>query len=161
MKKIVTVVLSVVLLLSLGGIVAFAEKPVETRCFYGTNGGWFCDYQNMGCTLGNGCLSSFCGNYGTGVDMSGYVTERPAVTQTPSYSGSDQSNQGTAAVTWNGGGQGSGYVDNNGDGYCDNWTSGGQGSGYVDNNGDGYCDNWSGSYGGGHHGGGHHGGRHH
>lgn len=159
MKKVVTIVLVFVLTLSLGGIVAFAEKPVEARCFYGTNNGWVCDYQNLGCAFGNDCLSNYCGNYGTGVNMSGYVSERPVVNQTPSYSGGGQSYQGTQTATWSGG-QGSGYVDNNGDGYCDNWTSGGQGSGYVDNNGDGYCDNWSGSYGGGHHGGGH-GGRHH
>lgn len=138
MKKLVTIALIFVLALSLGGIVAFAEKPVETRCFYGVNSDWVCDYQNMGCTFGNDCVTNFCGNYGTGVNMSGYVTDRPVVTQTPSYSGGGQSYQGTQTVTW-----------------------GGQGSGYVDNNGDGYCDNWSGSYGGGHHGGGHHGGRHH
>ena len=72
MKKVVTVVLIFVLALSLGGIVAFAEKPVEARCFYGTNNGWVCDYQNLGCAFGNGCLSNYCGNYGTGVDMSGY-----------------------------------------------------------------------------------------
>ena len=79
MKKVVTVVLIFVLALSLGGIVAFAEKPVEARCFYGTNNGWVCDYQNLGCAFGNGCLSNYCGNYGTGVDMSGYVSERPVV----------------------------------------------------------------------------------
>ena len=83
MKKVVTVVLIFVLALSLGGIVAFAEKPVEARCFYGTNSGWVCDYQNMGCNFGNNCVTNFCGNYGTGVNMSGYVSERPVVTQTP------------------------------------------------------------------------------
>ena len=141
MKKVVTIVLVFVLVLSLGGIVAFAEKPVEARCFYGTNNGWVCDYQNLGCAFGNGCLANYCGNYGTGVNVSGYVSERPVVNQTPVSGGSSQNYSGSSQSTgWSGGGY--------------------QGSGYVDNNGDGYCDNWSGSYGGGHHGGGH-GGRHH
>ena len=170
MKKIVTIALVFVLALSLGGIVAFAEKPIEARCFYGGNGSGFCNFQNVNCPVANGCPSNFCGNYGTSASMSGYVSERPVATQTPSYSGGGQGYQGsqttaTTTTQWTGG-QGSGYVDNNGDGYCDNWSSGGQGSGYVDNNGDGYCDNWSsgGGYGGGyggHHGGGHHGGGHH
>ena len=149
MKKVVTVVLICVLALSMGGIVAFAEKPVEARCFYGTNS-WVCDYQNMGCNFGNNCVTNFCGNYGTGVNMSGYVSERPVVTQTPAYTGStSQSYGGGGSQSYQGSSQTTG------------WSGGGyQGSGYVDNNGDGYCDNWSGSYGG-HHGGGHHGGRHH
>jgi hypothetical protein len=156
MKKVVTIVLVFVLVLSLGGIVAFAEKPVEARCFYGTNNGWVCDYQNLGCAFGNGCLANYCGNYGTGVNVSGYVSERPVVNQTPVSGGS--SNQ-----SYSGGGQSYGGSSQNysGSSQSTGWSGGGyQGSGYVDNNGDGYCDNWSGSYGGGHHGGGH-GGRHH
>ena len=62
---------------------------------------------------------------------------------------------------------GLGYVDQNGDGVCDNCaavvvrTCGGCGLGYVDRNGDGICDNCSGicqTAGGGHH---HGQGRHH
>ncbi len=67
------------------------------------------------------------------------------------------------------------YVDDNGDGICDNYTDGygaGNGNGpcYTDDNGDGVCDNYAGGAGNGcgagagndgagygHHGGGHHG----
>lgn len=156
MKKIVTIALVFVLALSLGGIVAFAEKPIEARCFYGGSGSGFCNFQNVNCPVANGCPSNFCGNYGTSASMSGYVSERPVATQTPSYSGGGQSYsgggqsyQGTQTTTtttagWTGG-QGYGYVDNNGDGYCDNWSSGG-----------GYGGGYGGHHGGGHHGGGHH-----
>lgn len=73
------------------------------------------------------------------------------------------------------------YVDDNGDGICDNYTDGygagngyglgaGSGNAYTDDNGDGVCDNYAGGAGNGcgagagnggagygHHGGGHHG----
>ena len=48
-----------------------------------------------------------------------------------------------------GAGCGQGFVDENGDGVCDNWAGtwsgggqGGYGAGYVDTDGDGICDNW-------------------
>lgn len=56
---------------------------------------------------------------------------------------------------------GTGFVDADGDGICDNCTGTGKGNnqctnpnctGFVDTNGDGVCDNHTGSGGGGHHG---------
>jgi hypothetical protein len=38
-------------------------------------------------------------------------------------------------------GQGQGFVDENGDGVCDNYASGGRGLGFTDTDNDGVCDN--------------------
>ncbi len=52
----------------------------------------------------------------------------------------DASIPGTGNRYGNGPGQGTGFVDEDGDGVCDNCNSG-QGMGFVDEDGDGVCDN--------------------
>ena len=52
---------------------------------------------------------------------------------------------GNAAGTVGWGSCGVGFVDEDGDGVCDNWDgvcAGGCGVGFVDEDGDGVCDNW-------------------
>ncbi len=122
MKRMVTGILILALVLSIGIATAYAAGPRRGRNYVDADQDGVWDFVGSQCNWQDANGDGICDNCGM--------------------------RQGNCQQ---GSGRGLGYVDQDGDGVCDNCgmrqgscqQDGGRGCGYVDQNGDGVCDNWT------------------
>ncbi len=130
MKKVFAGILGAALVLSAAAAPAFAAvggpvgKGVRNLETVGRYAGSCDGMESRGKGLGAGLAMERSGSEPGGVQ----ATETAQTVAATDLS--------IAPVGW-----GSGYVDEDGDGVCDNLGTGGWGPGYVDEDGDGVCDN--------------------